>query len=150
MSVPAVKAALHRGRARLRELADEPDDLPFPALSEPHRSLLAAYVDRFTARDFDAVRDMLAQEVRLALVARARMTGRTEVGTYLHNYAYTSDWQFALGLVEGQPAVRARSTRRLAGANVLCTFGVGGRQASQHSRFPIRPLCDRRRGTECP
>jgi RNA polymerase sigma-70 factor (ECF subfamily) len=111
MSVPAVKAALHRGRARLRELADEPDDLRLPALSEPHRSLLAAYVDRFNARDFDAVRDMLAQEVRLELVARTRMTGRTEVGTYLHNYAHTSDWQFALGLVEGRPAVLVRDPR---------------------------------------
>ncbi len=33
-SLPAVKAALHRGRAQLRELADEPDDLPHPKLSE--------------------------------------------------------------------------------------------------------------------
>src|SRR6266851_9346350 len=32
-SLPAVKAALHRGRAQLRALADEPDDLPHPKLS---------------------------------------------------------------------------------------------------------------------
>ena len=31
-SLPAVKAALHRGRTRLRELADEPDDLPLAKL----------------------------------------------------------------------------------------------------------------------
>ena len=31
-SLPAVKAALHRGRARLRELAGEPDDVPHPEL----------------------------------------------------------------------------------------------------------------------
>lgn len=68
-------------------------------------------MDRFNARDFDAIRDMLAQEVRLELVARTRMTGRTEVATYLHNYAHTSDWQFALGLVEGRPAVLARDPR---------------------------------------
>src|SRR5213594_2456881 len=36
-SLPAVKAALHRGRAQLRELADEPDDLPHPQLSEADR-----------------------------------------------------------------------------------------------------------------
>src|SRR5262245_58630483 len=40
-SVPAVKAALHRGRARLRELADEFDDQP-PPLSAPERARLAA------------------------------------------------------------------------------------------------------------
>src|SRR5713101_5345841 len=52
-SLPAVKAALHRGRARLRELAQEPDDSPLPVLAEPERSLLTAYVERFNARDFD-------------------------------------------------------------------------------------------------
>jgi RNA polymerase sigma-70 factor (ECF subfamily) len=31
---------------------------------EPERSLLGKYVDRFNARDFDAVRGMLADEVR--------------------------------------------------------------------------------------
>src|SRR4029077_16262075 len=36
-SIPAVKAALHRGRARLRELAQEPDDLSLPILAEPER-----------------------------------------------------------------------------------------------------------------
>ena len=30
-TVPAVKAKLHRGRSRLRELAEEPDDRPPPA-----------------------------------------------------------------------------------------------------------------------
>ena len=33
-SIASVKAALHRGRARLRELADEPDDRPQPAMTE--------------------------------------------------------------------------------------------------------------------
>src|SRR4051812_27680989 len=66
-TIPAVKAALHRGRTRLRELAQEPDDLPLPALEEGERARLAAYVDRFNARDFEAVRDMLADEVRLEL-----------------------------------------------------------------------------------
>ena len=67
-SIPAVKAALHRGRKRLRELTKEPEDLPLPVLAEPERLLLVAYVDQFNARDFDAIRDMLAEEVRLELV----------------------------------------------------------------------------------
>jgi RNA polymerase sigma-70 factor, ECF subfamily len=104
-SIPAVKAALHRGRARLRELAQESDDLHLPALTEPKRSLLAAYVDRFNARDFDAIRDMLADEVRLELVNRTRMNGRSEVARYFHNYARAEDWHFVHGLVEGHPAV---------------------------------------------
>src|SRR5216683_3740424 len=91
-SVPAVKAALNRGRRRLRELAKEPEDLSIPILAEPERSLLAEYVDRFNARDFDAIRDMLADEVRLELVNKTRMNGRNEVGRYFHNYARLQDW----------------------------------------------------------
>ncbi|HKU97582.1 MAG TPA: sigma-70 family RNA polymerase sigma factor, partial [Vineibacter sp.] len=59
-TIPTVKAALHRGRTRLRQLAQEPDDHPFPALAAPEQALLAAYVERFNARDFDAIRDLLA------------------------------------------------------------------------------------------
>src|SRR5271169_27501 len=51
-SLPAVKAALHRGRERLRELADEPDELPRPKLSDADRARLEAYVAHFNARDF--------------------------------------------------------------------------------------------------
>jgi len=104
-SVAAVKSALHRGRVRLRELANEPDDRPAPVLSEPERSRLAAYVDRFNARDFDAIRGMLAAEVRLEVVTRLRANGRREVGTYFGNYAIARDWRFAPGLVDRRPAV---------------------------------------------
>jgi RNA polymerase sigma-70 factor (ECF subfamily) len=109
-SVPAIKAALHRGRARLREIAAEPDDRPLPVLREPERSLLAAYVERFNARDFDAIRDMLADEVRLELVGKSRMNGRREVGGYFHNYNRITGWHFVPGLVERRPAVLVRTT----------------------------------------
>jgi RNA polymerase sigma-70 factor (ECF subfamily) len=104
-SLPAVKAALHRGRARLRELAQEPDDTPPPVLDGAEQALLAAYVERFNARDFDAVRDMLADEARLDLVNRHRLDGRREVGKYFANYGKIEDWHLAVGLVDGRPAV---------------------------------------------
>ena len=106
-TIPAVKAALHRGRARLREIAKEPDDTPVPALAERERSRLAAYVDRFNARDFDAVRNMLADDVRLDLVAKLRLSGRSEVGNYFGNYSRIADWLFVPGLVDGRPAALA-------------------------------------------
>ncbi len=108
LSIPAVKAALHRGRAHLRELAHEGDDRAPHSLTEGERSLLAAYIDRFNARDFDAVRDMLAEEVRLDLVARARMNGRREVAKYFGNYSLAHDWQLVPGFVEGRPAALVR------------------------------------------
>jgi RNA polymerase sigma-70 factor (ECF subfamily) len=103
-SLPAVKAALNRGRARLREIADEDDDRPPPLLAADERARLAAYVERFNARDFDAVRDMLGEDVRLELVNRRRLQGR-EVASYFTNYANAEDWRFAAGFVERRPAV---------------------------------------------
>jgi RNA polymerase sigma-70 factor, ECF subfamily len=104
-SIPAVKAALQRGRLRLRELAREPDDLRLPVLTEPERSRLTAYVERFNARDFDAIRNMLADDVRLDLVNRLRASGRGEVGGYFHNYSLVDDWYFVPGFVDGRPAI---------------------------------------------
>ena len=115
-SIPAVKAALNRGRARLRELAQEPDDRPLPILTEPQRSLLAAYVDRFNARDFDAIRNMLADEVRLELVNKTRMNGKGEVGKYFGNYSLVQDWQLVPGFVDRRPAVLVRDPGDASGA----------------------------------
>jgi RNA polymerase sigma-70 factor (ECF subfamily) len=104
-SVPAVKAALNRGRTRLRDIASEPEDLSTPALGEPERLLLAKYVDRFNARDFDTIRDMMAEEVRLELVNRTHLNGKRAVGRYLHNYADVDDWRFVPGFVDRRPAL---------------------------------------------
>ena len=114
-SIPSVKAALHRGRTRLRELANEPDDHVPPVLAAAERSRLAAYVERFNARDFDAIRDMLADEVRLDLVNRIRATGRKDVGTYFHRYSQVQDWQLVPGLVDGTPAILVRDPDDAAG-----------------------------------
>jgi RNA polymerase sigma-70 factor (ECF subfamily) len=47
-TVPAVKAALHRGRTYLREISQRPDDAaPSPDLSAADQTLLAAYAERF-------------------------------------------------------------------------------------------------------
>jgi len=105
VSLPAVKAALHRGRMRLRELAVEPEDAPQPRLSEADRARLSAYVSHFNARDFDAIRGMIAEDVRLDLVNKTRMNGKAEVSRYFGNYAKVSDWRLVPGLVEGRPAI---------------------------------------------
>jgi RNA polymerase sigma-70 factor (ECF subfamily) len=107
-SVAAVKASLHRGRERLRELASEPEDRLLPALPDPDRVRLGRYVERFNARDFDAIRDMLAEDVRLELVNRRRLTGSTEVGRYFHNYDQVKTWHFVPAMLEGRPAVLVR------------------------------------------
>jgi RNA polymerase sigma-70 factor (ECF subfamily) len=104
-TVGEIKAALHRGRTRLRELSKSVTaDAPAP-LDEHERELLACYVDRFNARDFDAVRAMLADEVRLDLIGRAKFRGVAEVGQYFDRYAQVDDWYLALGVVEDRLAI---------------------------------------------
>jgi RNA polymerase sigma-70 factor (ECF subfamily) len=106
-SLPSIKASLHRGRERLRDLASEPDDRPIPMLSPAERSLLEIYVERFNARDFDALRDMLAEEARLDLVNRATRVGKGAVSEYFGNYSKVFAYRFVLGYVDGQPAILA-------------------------------------------
>ena len=103
-TIPAVKAALHRGRARLRSTAAV--ETPRPTrLDTAQRALLARYVDHFNARDFDAIRTMIADDVRLELVNKTRLNGKAEVSRYFGNYDKARDWHLVPGLVEGRPAI---------------------------------------------
>ena len=104
-SLPAAKAALHRGRTQLRAFADEPEDMPQQRLSDADRARLGAYVAYFNARDFDAIRAMIADDVRLDLVSKTRLNGKAEVSRYFGNYSSVSDWHLVPGLVEGHPAI---------------------------------------------
>lgn len=104
-TVPSIKAALHRGREKLRELAREPDDRAAPSLSAADRARLNDYVDRFNARDFDALRNLLAEEVKLDLVNRLRLQGKNQVGNYFTQYDRAQNWHFAPGLVEARAAI---------------------------------------------
>jgi RNA polymerase sigma-70 factor, ECF subfamily len=104
-SLPAAKAALHRGRTQLRAFADEPDDVSQPSLSDADRARLGAYVAHFNARDFDAIRAMIADDVRLELVSKTRLNGKAEVSRYFGNYSNVSDWHLVPGMVEGRPAI---------------------------------------------
>jgi len=105
LSLPAAKAALHRGRAQLREIAGEPEDAPLPKLSDADRDRLGAYVAHFNARDFDAIRSLIADDVKLELVGKTRLSGKAEVSRYFGNYSNVSDWRLVAGLVEGRPAI---------------------------------------------
>ena len=105
-TIPAIKGTLQRGRIQLRALAEEPDEAPLPALAETDRLRLASYIDRFNLRDFDAIRDMLADDVRLELVNRLRLKGRQPVSVYYHRYAEAPvNWRCVPGLVDGRPAI---------------------------------------------
>jgi RNA polymerase sigma-70 factor (ECF subfamily) len=104
-SLPAVKAALHRGRVNLRKWAAAPEDKPLPVLPQAEQNRLRYYIERFNARDFDAIREMLADDVRLDLVGRMEIKGRQEVERYFTNYQRLTDWHLNLGTVERRLAL---------------------------------------------
>ena len=48
---------------------------------------------------------MIADDVRLDLVSKTRLNGKTEVSRYFGNYSSVTDWHLVPGLVEGRPAI---------------------------------------------
>jgi len=100
ISVPAVQAALHRGRARLRELHELRPDGPRPARSISNG--VARYATLFNARNWAALRAMLADDVRLDVVARFQRRGRDATGDYFTNYERLPAWHVAPGWLDGR------------------------------------------------
>jgi RNA polymerase sigma factor (sigma-70 family) len=99
-TVMAVKAALVRGRAKLLESEPERASLEATARAELDR-----YASLFNARDWDAVRALVADDCRLDLVSKSKRRGK-QVGMYFDRYEKAG---VALRIVrlEGQLALGA-------------------------------------------
>jgi len=101
----AAKSALQRGRSTLRQLAQMPMDTQLPLMSDAARQKMIAFVELFRMGDFDAIRSMLADDVRLELVNRLKWEGREKIVPYFTRYAEETKWRFSFGAVEGRPAM---------------------------------------------
>ncbi|OHV86167.1 RNA polymerase sigma factor [Mesorhizobium sp. ORS 3428] len=108
-TLAATKAALHRGRAELKALASAADEVPAPKLDPQEERRLRLYIDLFNARDFDAVRALIAEDIQLEVVNRTRLSGKKEASTYFGNYDRVNDWALSLGFVDHQPAILIRN-----------------------------------------
>ena len=104
-SPAAAKSALQRGRTALRQLIQAPPDFQVPLMSDIQRSKMAAFVHLFQSGDFDTIRTMLADDVKLELVNRLHWQGREKIAPYFTRYAQETKWRFGFGAVEGQPAM---------------------------------------------
>lgn len=112
----AAKSALQRGRAALQKLTQMPDETRLPLMSDADRQKASAFVRRFQNGDFDAIRAMLVDDVKLDLVNRLKLEGREGINRYFTRYAEETKWRFAFGAVEGRPAMlvfdRSRSGQK--------------------------------------
>jgi len=104
--IASVKAALHRGREKLKWNVSAEDGEASP-LSPEERERLGLYAQHFNDHNFDRLRDMLSAEVRLELVGRVRESGPERVGNYFGNYSKRRDWRIIPGRVEGRGAILA-------------------------------------------
>jgi RNA polymerase sigma-70 factor (ECF subfamily) len=130
-SVPAVKAALHRARLALAS-ADAP-----PAPPRDVSAGLRRYAALFNAHDWDGVRALLADDVRLDLVSRRKLAGR-EVGTYFSNYESQRGWRVAPAWLDGDEvlAVRLDGQARPAYFNALRWRGDRVSTITDHRYVP--------------
>jgi RNA polymerase sigma factor (sigma-70 family) len=102
-SVAAVKAALVRARANVANRVAR-ERAPIPAAEVAG---LRRYADRFNARDWDGLRELLAEDSRLDLVSRWQRRG-PDAATYYTRYAEISDGEALraqVGSVAGVPVV---------------------------------------------
>jgi RNA polymerase sigma factor (sigma-70 family) len=98
---PAVSSALHRGRARLRELArrSQPEG---PRRISP---TVARYAALFNTRDWEGVRALLVDDVKLDLVSQWRREGRRDVSAYFTNYERMPDVRLIPGWLSDRPVL---------------------------------------------
>ncbi|MET0307132.1 MAG: sigma-70 family RNA polymerase sigma factor [Sphingomonas sp.] len=104
-TLAAVKAALHRGRARLKDMAEIA-----VRLDPAERARLADYAARFNAHDWDALRALLAEDVRLDLVNRTQLAGAGNVGIYFTRYSENPVWRLDVATAEGRLVLLARAS----------------------------------------
>jgi len=101
LSVNAVKAHLARGRARLKAINAEP--LTRPA-SRPSAEV-ARYVALFNGHDWDGLRAMLADDVRLVQSTHPMRIGAANVGMFFGIYSQQPPARLAPAWLEGREVV---------------------------------------------
>ena len=113
LSVSAVKSALVRGRARLRNLSEASVVSPKPEVQpSPVSPTLVSYTNLFNLRDWDGVRAMLVDEVKLELVSRLKRAGRLQVSSYFENYDSIGDWWLAPGRLDDREVLAVFLNKR--------------------------------------
>lgn len=101
-TVGGVKAALNRGRSKLKAPA-EPSRMPRARDADAAR-IRHLYVERFNQRDWDGLRELIAADAQLRVADR--FAGRLDESPYFGNYERRPvPWRMAVGEVDDEPAV---------------------------------------------
>jgi RNA polymerase sigma factor (sigma-70 family) len=102
LTVDAVKAHLARGRTRLREINAQPTTL---AEARPASAAVARYVALFNAQNWDGLRALLADDVKLHQSTYPVRVGAADVGMFFTIYAKFEGVRLAPAWVEGREVI---------------------------------------------
>ncbi|WP_246707361.1 sigma-70 family RNA polymerase sigma factor [Mesorhizobium sp. NZP2077] len=108
ISVDAVKAHLARGRARLREINARADALPDARIAS---AAVVRYISLFNQRDWDGLRALLADDVRLQQSMHPARSGAADVGTFFTIYAKSEGLWLRPAWVEGREVIAVFESR---------------------------------------
>jgi RNA polymerase sigma-70 factor (ECF subfamily) len=102
LTVDAVKAHLARGRARLRQVNAQAGRPPEP---QPASAAVARYVALFNQRDWDGLRALLADDVKLNQSLHPVREGAADVGMFFTIYAKVEGVRLAPAWLEGREVI---------------------------------------------
>jgi RNA polymerase sigma-70 factor (ECF subfamily) len=99
LTVDAVKGHLARGRARLREINAQASPVP---QARPASAAVARYAALFNRRDWDGLRALLADDVKLNQASHPLRVGAADVGLFFTLYARIDGVWLAPAWFEGR------------------------------------------------
>ncbi len=102
LTIDSVKAHLARGRARLREINAKASQLPEV---KPPSAAVARYAALFNQRDWNGLRAMLADDVRLNQSTHPVRVGSADVGMFFSIYAKIDGVWLAPAWLEGREVI---------------------------------------------
>jgi RNA polymerase sigma factor (sigma-70 family) len=102
LTVNAVKAHLARGRARLKAVNAQAAAKPAP---RPPSPAVARYVEVFNRRDWDELRAMLADDVRLVQSTYPLRAGAADVGMFFGIYSRSAPVRLAPAWLDGREVI---------------------------------------------
>jgi RNA polymerase sigma factor (sigma-70 family) len=102
LTVNAVKAHLARGRARLKAINAQAPAQPAP---RPPSPAVSRYVALFNQRDWDGLRAMLADDVRLIQSTYPLRAGAADVGMFFGIYSRSAPVRLASAWLDGREVI---------------------------------------------
>jgi RNA polymerase sigma-70 factor (ECF subfamily) len=102
LTVNAVKAHLARGRARLKSINAQTPAQPAPRQASP---AVARYVALFNGRDWNGLRALLADDVRLIQSTYPLRAGAADVGMFFGIYSRSAPVRLAPAWLDGREVI---------------------------------------------